>query len=353
MSKRKAKLRVRDSAPAAAHEQVPVKMLSERKWPKFLALLFIVAFVAIAYVMTPGSQSSQPQSALTAFSPRNLCKSPPAFMTGLRANQGFGAGSALSTSERDLTGLAVVEFDPQNGRRVRAWQHPSWRRAGNLSAFALDQRGDVYVIPAPRVNLMENPPEKQNLLYRIDGNTAEMTLALEFPVAAAVSQRNPFAGLGLSYDCALDSLFLSSVAGSTPGEQRGQVFRIALRPSAQIASTLGNVDIFAVTSVGMANQTALVLGSARYAELLKIDLDASGNFPPAAIATPLLSIAGFGPEGNDRARKIDIATDGTLTVRGTRFAYNLAQPSAQEKATSYVFSFDPALQRYQFQRWTK
>ena len=354
MNKRKAKTKLADSNRVIVKHDPPKGELPPgREWPKFLALALIVAFVALAYVMTSSSQTPKSKAAQAAFAPRNLCKSPPAFMRGLRTNQGFGAGSALSTSERDLIGLAVVDFDPQSGQRLRAWQHPSWRSAGNLSAFALDQRGDVYVIPAPRVNLLENPPAQQNRLYRVDSSTAEMTLALEFPVAAAVSQRNPFAGLGLSYDCALDSLFLSSVAGSTPSEQRGKVYRIALRPSAKIVSTLANMDIFAVTSVASASGTALVLGSARDAEVLQIDLDANGDFPDSALATPLLSISGFGPDGNDRARKIEVGPDGTLTVRGARFAFNLAQPSAQDKATSYVFAFDASTQSYQFQRWMK
>ena len=352
--KRKAKTKLADSSRVIVKPDQPkMNLPPERQWPKFLALALIIVFVALAYVMTPNSQNPQSKPALTAFSPRNLCKAPPAFMRSLSANQGFSTGSALSTSERDLIGLAVVDFDPQSGQRVRAWQHPSWRTAGNLSALALDQRGDVYVIPAPRVNLMENPPALQNRLYRIDSNTGEMTLALEFPVAAAVNQRNPYAGLGLSYDCALDSLFLTSVAGSTPREQRGNVFRIALRPSVKIASTLAGVDMFAVTSAGKADQVAVLVGSARSAELLQIERDANGNFPANAVATPWLSIAGLGPDGNDRARKIEIAPDGTGSVRGTRFAYNLAQPSAQEQATRYLFAFDAGTQRYQFQRWTK
>ena len=344
-----------DTARSESKAQTPVT--SERHWRNFLALAVIVAFVGLAYVMTPSSQKiaaeATPKATQSAFSPRNACKTPPPFMRNLSANQGFGAGSALSTSERDLIGLAVVDFDPQSGKRLREWQHPSWRSAGNLSAFALDQRGDIYVIPAPRVNLLDNPPALQNRLYRVDGNTGEMALALEFPIAAAVDQRNPFAGLGLSYDCALDSLFLTSVAGSTTSVQRGRVFRIALRPSVKIASTLAGVDMFAVASVGKADRLALLLGSARSADLLQIELDANGDFPPGARAMPLLSIAGRGPEGNDRARKIDVAPDGTLSVRGTRFAFNLAQPSAQEQATRYLFTFDAGLQRYQFQRWTK
>lgn len=368
MSKRKVKpkpqqISTRSTPDYAARSEYKAEppVAPERHWRNFLALAVLVAFVGLAYVMTPSSQKMPPESTgeqsrnstIVAFTPRNACKVPPAFMRTLSANQGFGAGSALSTSERDLIGLAVVDFDPQSGKRLREWQHPSWRTAGNLSAFALDQRGDIYVIPAPRVNLLDNPPAQQNRLYRIDGNTGAMTLALEFPVAAPVDQRNPYAGLGLTYDCALDSLFLTSVAGSTPSVQRGEVFRVALHPSVKVASTLTGVDMFAVASVGKSNQVALLLGSARSADLMQINLDADGNFPAGARPMPLLSIAGRGPEGNDRARKIDVGTDGTLIVRGTRFAYNLAQPSSQEQATRYIFAFDANAQSYQFQRWAK
>ena len=354
MSIRKAKAKLAESNRLLVkQDQAKTKSPPERQWPKFVALMLITAFLALAYVMTPNSQKPQSKSTLAAFAPRNLCKTPPAFLRSLRTNSGFGPASSLSTSERDLIGLALVDFDPQSGKRVRAWQHPSWRSAGNLSAFALDQRGDIYVIPAPRVNLLDNPPAQQNRLYRVDGSSGVMALALEFPVAAAVNSRNPFAGLALSYDCTLDSLFLSSVAGSTLSEQHGRVFRIALRPSAKIVSTFSGVDIFAVTSVASASGTALLLGYARSGEIGQIELDANGNFAPAAIAKPLLSIAALGPDGNDRARKIEVASDGTLTIRGTRFAYNLAQPSAQDKATNYVFAFNSALQSYQFLRWTK
>jgi hypothetical protein len=327
---------------------------SVRNWLGWSAICAFAVSAALLYYL-PGQPAPAQPSTASAFVPRNLCKAPPPLIRGLSAELGFGPQSALSTSERDVVGLAVVDFDPKTGKRAHIWQHPSWRNAGNLSAFALDKRGDVYVIPAPRVNLSDNPPALQNRLYRVDGASGVMTLALEFPIFAPVSGRNPFAGLGLSYDCTLDSLFLTSVAGSTPASQNGQIFRIRIFPSVQIASTLSGIDAFAVLSAGIENSqsSALLLGSARTGEIVQLSLDNAGNFPSASSAKHLLSIAGLGPEGNDRARKIELSLDGTLSIRGVRFAYNLAQPAAQAHATQYIFRFDAGTGQYQFQRWQK
>jgi hypothetical protein len=331
------------SVAPAAQNQASARAPAKKPWGLIVALsgLAVAAVWAISTHQTP-APAKKPEL-LIANAARNSCKRPPAFVARL----GLGANAALSTSERDLLGLAVIA-QSADGQRQKYWQHPSWRMAGNLSAFAIDARGDIYVIPAPRVNLLDNPPDQQNRLYRVDGETAEMQLALEFPVTDPVNQRNPFAGLGLSYDCGLDSVFLSSVAGSTPSTQKGRIYRIALRPTPQIASVLEGLDALSVLSVDTQTGPALMLGSARTGEVSMLPLAANGDFLPNQRPIPVLDLTGIGPEGNDRARKIEINSDATITVRGMRFAYNLAQPPAQAKPTLYRFQFDLAQQRYVF-----
>jgi hypothetical protein len=335
-----------DAAQTAAQSDVAAQTTSPAKKPwgiiVVISALVIAAVWAISTRPSPAPAAKKPQL-LIANAARNSCKRPPAFVARL----GLGANAALSTSERDLLGLAVIT-QGANGQRQNHWQHPSWRMAGNLSAFAIDARGDIYVIPAPRVNLLENPPPTQNRLYRVDSESAEMRLLLEFPVADPVSQRNPFAGLGLSYDCALDSVFLSSVAGSTPSAQKGRIFRIALRPTAKIASVLDGFDALSVLSVDAISGPALLLGSARNSEVSMQPLAANGDFLPVQRPVAIFDLTGIGPEGNDRARKFEINSDATITVRGMRFAYNLAQPPAQAKPTIYRFQFDLAQGRYVF-----
>lgn len=311
-------------------------------------IVAVLVFLAVAAGFWYwGGSAPKEQAEKTPFvanRPRNSCKGTPAFIN--RANF---PSPALSTSERDHLGMSLVAHHPTTGQRTHVWQHPSWRSAGNLSAFVVDKRGDVYVLPSPRVNLSENPPDQQNRLYRIDRESAEMTLALEFPVAAPVDQRNPYAGLGLSYDCGNDSIYLSSVAGSTYNEERGRIFRIALQPTPKISSQIDGIDALSLLSIDSSLGPALLLGSARNGEVRALQLDAQGDFRPDLTAHVLLDLRGLGPDGNDRARRIELSNEAVLSVRGMRFAYNLAQPSAQASPTTYRFRFDLTTQRYHFE----
>lgn len=352
MSKRKA--RRPKGAPAAAS---PAAELKDAHPPaatrRPFALLVVVALAAVgagavlllrqpAVPPAPApAPTAEPLAQLSA--PANTCRRPPPFAGGL----GFGRGVSLSTSERDLRGLALVEYGPQG--RIKQWQHPSWQQAGNLAAFAIDRSGNVYVIPAPRVDLQINPPALQNRLYKVDAQSGVMTLLLEFPIAKQVGSRNPFAGLGLAYDCDLDSLYLSSVAGSDASKQRGTIFRIALQPKPQIATQYSGFDAFGITAMQSAQGKVLLLGSARSGELYFLKVSATGEWQgsPERFA----SLAGLGPEGNERARRFDLEPDGSLRVSGAKFAYNLAQPSAQGRATHYRFVWDPETRAYRFADW--
>lgn len=336
MSKRKAPRPKVPAAPVLAE----VKDAHVGARPRPVALLMLIALAAVGTgaallwrkpAATP-PQVQEPLSQLRAAA--NTCRRAPPFASEL----GFGPGMSLSTTERDLRGLALVEYGPKG--RIKQWQHPSWQQTGNLAALTIDRSGNVYVVPAPRVDLQINPPELQNRLYKVDAQSAEMTLLLEFPTAKPVSSRNPFAGLGLSYDCDLDSLYLSSVAGSDAHTQRGMIFRIALEPQPQIATQFSGFDAFGISAMQSATGKVLLMGSARSGELYFLKIGADGGWQ--GLPQRFASIAGLGPDGNERARRIDLEPDGSLRVSGAKFAYNLAQPSAQGQATHYRFVWDDA-----------
>ncbi len=284
--------------------------------------------------------------------PTNTCKQTPQFVSALN----LPGTVSLSTSERDALGLTVIATDPNNGQRTTMWQHPTWKQAGNLSALATDQRGDVYVIPSPRINLVDNPPELQNTLYKIDRQTGEMRVALKFPIAKPITQQNPFAGMGLHYDCISDSLYLSSIAGSDAKQEHGSLYRIALQPKPMIAARYDGFDAIAIASTttsGSKHADRLLLGRARNSEVWQMALDAQGNF--VGMPAPWLDLFGLGPDGNERARKFELTTKGELKISGTKFHYNLAQPPTQLPPAKYIFVANTVGESrnegYVFQRW--
>ncbi len=324
-----------------------------------LLTLMLLAGIASGFIAWRSQQASiEPAFSLQGpLNARNSCRRPPTFFAG----KGFGRGVSLSTSERDLIGIAAVEFDPNSKQRSRYWQHPSWSKFGQLSSFTLDRQGDVYVIPAPRVNLADNPPALQNRLYRIEASSGEMQLALEFPVAASASARNPYAGMALSYDCDTHSLWLTSVAGSEPKRQRGKVMRIQLDPIAKIVDQLDDFDGFGLAPFNSGatlqagahkpSQQGLLIASARQGKIMLQALNSEGRLQGRP--TELLSIAGLGPVGNDRVRKIDIGSHGELLLHGTPFNFNLAQPSAQHAAVKYRFAWNAQKNEYDFVDWVQ
>jgi hypothetical protein len=316
-------------------------------YARFALPFILISAVGLAYLAS--QKTSEPQTvSRVANSQRQACKKTPEFIRFV----GFQAPS-LSTAERDLLGLSIIEKNPQTGQRTRVWQHPSWRQAGNLSAFTTDARGNIYVIPAPRVNLADNPPNKQNRIYKIANETGEMMPFFEFPVASNVSQRNPFAGMGLTYDCGSDSLFLSTIAGSTADTELGNLMRISLGKSPKVESNITNFDGFGIATVDSPNGPAVIAGHARSSDVFWFPLDQNANFLSKSEASVLLSLNDLGPDGWDRARKIELSPENNLIVRGTPFQYNLAQPSAQDRPTSYEFQFDLAANEYRFVRWGK
>lgn len=338
MSKRKAP-RKAIAEPPTAPLQPPRRLLALIMLATTAALITLVVW----RTKTPTANFVEVAAMTQLISPANTCRRSPPFVNGL----GFGSGVSLSTSERDLQGLALVEYSVQG--RSKSWQHPSWRQAGNLAAFAVDASGNVYVLPAPRVDLLINPPHLQNRIYKVDANSGEMTLLLEFPVPSLVGARNPYAGLGLAYDCDLDSLFLSSIAGSDLSTERGEVMRIALSPRLAIKHIYRGLDVFGIASMNTKDGKMLSLGHARTGALLRLPYSAQGDF--VGKAEPFASLQGLGPEGNERARRFDLLPDGSLRVSGAKFNYNLAQPSAQAAAIHYRFEWDAATSTYPFAGW--
>ena len=109
--------------------------------------------------------------------------------------------------------LAVIDF-AADGQPTQVYQDPTWDDAGWLGYVTLDRNGNLFVFPAPRENLVDNSPEKANILYRVDSTSAQMTSVITLTAPAPPSPENPYGLLGTTLDCDTDSLYVTTVAGS-------------------------------------------------------------------------------------------------------------------------------------------
>ncbi|MFN0204047.1 MAG: hypothetical protein ACKVTZ_21190 [Bacteroidia bacterium] len=268
--------------------------------------------------------------------PPNDCRRQPAFMS----KQGFDLSrSALSTSERKQMGLVMIEMengnDP-NSKRTRIYQHPSWDDAGYLGPFIIDAVGEVIVAPVPVINWLHNPPEEQNTLYKVNGATGQLYKLMKLPMAAPLSHHNPYGLLGLAYDCDNQTVYATSVAGSTRTVECGRIFHVNINTQ-KVLSQLDSVDAMGIVVGNLQGEKRVYFGKTRTGEIMSIKVDENGDF--VGKARTEFSLEGVGTRGDDKARKIRINAQNELIITGAEFYYNLTAPTEKQESV-YIFKFD-------------
>jgi hypothetical protein len=265
-----------------------------------------------------------------AYSGVEDCRALPKFFDDM----GLAPNPLVGTSFRSYVGFVVYD---RNGSK-QFIQHPSWKEAGNLGGFINDSQGNFYVIPVPFVSVELNPPEKQTILYRIDASTGEMAPVLTLPAAAPPSTANPFGLMGLGLDCETNSLYVTSVAGSSATRELGRIFRIDLA-TMQVADQLDGVDAIGVGVFKGVTGKRLYYGAARAPLVFSIALDENGDFvgEPREEFT-LTTIPGV---GNQRVRRINFLAPQEMSVRSVEFSFNL-QASRDVPSDLITLDYDPA-----------
>lgn len=267
------------------------------------------------------------------------CKATPPFTQA----QGFDLSrSGFSTSERATMGLCYVEFAQTPQQKTRLYQHPSWRSAGWLGPMVITEKGEVWVAPIPVINLIDNRPNEQTRIYKVDAQTGEMKMVTELPKPTAPGPENPFGILGMAYDCDNGVIYATSVSGSDRDNERGRVF--ALRSSdLSIVAQLEGIDAMGVGVGYVAGEKRLYIGKVRTGDIVSVGLAKDGSF--IGTPQPALTLEDLGPRGDDRARKIRFSTDGTLTIQGVEFYFNLIAPAEKQEAV-YQFKYDIGTQKW-------
>lgn len=279
---------------------------------------------------------------LSTANAQNDCRQQPNFI------QKFGfdpTRSAVSTSERKYMGVVLIELaDPKNtnSNRSKVFQHSSWRSAGYMGAISIDKFGNVYIIPAPTVNILYNKPEDQNWIYKIDNQTGEMSRYVELPAAGQPSIQNSFGILGSFYDCDTHSLFVTSVMGSTQNNEKGRIFAIDLNTN-KVTIIAQNIDAMGIGIVKIEGKRQLFVGKTRNSDIYSIYLDPN-NLP---LSNPQLvfTLDNLGPRGDDRARKIRFLNN-NLQINAASFYYNLTAPT-EKPETIYSFSYNASQKKWQ------
>ncbi len=271
------------------------------------------------------------------------CQQEPAFIKTL----GFDPlWTGLSTSEKKAIGICLIAFEKKAGEsapspqstKASVYQHPSWKEAGYLSTITFDRQGNVYAIPAPLISMLYNKPEKLNTVYQIDAKTGEMGEWISLPFYGKPGVNNPYGLLGIAYDCLQQTMAVASVAGSDRYNERGVIYLIDVQ-SKKIVDTIRNIDAMGLAfALDEKGNKRLYFGKTRSGELHSVQVANNGKWIRKTKRKEL-TLEGYGPRGDDKARKIKF-NGNQMVVSGTAFNYNL-QASSEKPETVYTFIWLP------------
>jgi hypothetical protein len=277
----------------------------------------------------------------------NDCKSQGVFIKKV----GFDpTRSAFSTSENRKMGLQLIQFnaagDTSNGGK-KIYQHPSWKTAGWLGPILIDPQGNCFVGPVPVINLLDNPPAKQNIIYKVDAISGEMKPFVELPSAENISPTNPYGILGFAYLCESNTIYVSTVQGSTREKELGFIYAIDAA-TGKIIDKISNTDVLGMGVSYITGKRKLYFGSTRSSDIYSIALTKEGKF--ANHPSLEFSISDIGPRGDDKARRIkfDKAT-GNMQIYAIEFNYNLTAPTEKQESI-YSFAWNKDAQKWEYNK---
>ncbi len=275
---------------------------------------------------------------------QNNCKRMPAFVSKM----GFPNGSSFETTDERKMGLILrqrAQAGNINSTIVKEYQHPSWTKGGWLAPIVLDEQGNCFVAPAPFINLLNNPNNKRNIIYKVDSQTGVMDEWITLPTPDSTVQ-NPFGIIAMIYLCETRTLFVSTLAGSDRQNERGGIYAIDA-DSKKIIDKITGIDAMGMGVNYIEGKRKLYFGTGRSSDIFSVTLTKNGAFDNKP--TKAFTIENRGVRGDDKVRRIFTNTDGSLTIAGFEFNYNLIAPREKQE-TQYTFSYDEEKKEWNFLR---
>ena len=120
-------------------------------------------------------------------------------------------------------------------------------------------------------------------------------------------------------------------------KEMGRIYQVDIK-TGKILDSLSQFDAYGLLPLTIDDKEFLLVGSARNSNLYQIQLDKTGAFDSKPIA--VLTVAGLGPRGDDRIKKIDFdSRTFQIQLKGHEFGFNLSAPS-EDQQTTYRFSWN-------------
>ncbi len=334
MSKRK-------KHPRGKHAVTAAKKRSNAGSKKWLWILLLLVLAGLLWWKFFAERQGGGKVLYAQARSSDYCKTEPSFPL----KYGLQSPLLIDLSNRVDNGLFIAEAR-RGGKRL---QLPDWKQAGFFGPYALDEEGNIYLGPVPHVSLYDQPPEHQSQVFVVNGKTGDIRSFVRLPYAAAPSPRNPFGVMGLAYDCDTKTLYVSTVTGSSPEEERGAIFQVD-RKTGKVLDKLEGIDALGVGIFNHPSGKKLYFGTARKPEVFVVDLDEKGHFkgkPHRLFSLQELSGGKF-----EHAHRIRFNRKNQMEVKAIAFNYTL-QAASDPLRDIYVFDYNSTTDEWTFREMYK
>lgn len=270
------------------------------------------------------------------------CGALPKFISNIGLKQPIVIDTTIVTKP----GVVIRETSGQQ----RTYQQPAWTVTGHVGPTVRDAQGNVYVIPVPSLALDTNPMERRNTIYKINSVDGSIAVFAQLPLPAEESQANPFGVVGLTLDCDTQSLYVSSVAGSTASRVAGKIYQLDLK-SGKVIDKLEGVEALGLAIHKSAMGKRLYYGDTRSSNVFSLPLGADGGFIAAAEPKYEVSLLAVKNGDSTQARKIKFSRLNSnveqMVIDETEFSYRMSTEAAR-RYKRYFFQLDTSHSAWKF-----
>lgn len=268
--------------------------------------------------------------------PVSDCKGSPYFFNKLCTET--GKKYYFSTAEKYRLGFYCMENSNNKKDKPYKYQHNSWNIAGSLGAFVIDPLGDIYLIPTPYINNYYNPPNKQNIIYRIDNRTGIMDSVFDLRILVTPNEKNPYGLMGITFDCERNNLIVSTITGSSINKPNGIIFILKLQSdrTLKVIETKTGIDALSLCIVRIKGKKKLFFGEASSNLIKSIEINDQDLFDQKIVTECNLNDPKF--LYSYKANKIRFNQKNQMIVSGTLFDYTFSIPGT-EKPTQITYMF--------------
>jgi hypothetical protein len=227
-------------------------------------------------------------------------------------------------------GMKVIEYN--TGKSLKL---PGWEKFGALGLYTVDDEGNLYANPIPYVSMDRDYLARQNIIVKVDGQSGEMTKFLEVGSQNPPTLKNPYGIMGLIYDCSTNSLYASSIAGSTYENESGKIVQIN-KNTKEILDEINGFDALGLCIFSVIDVKRLYMGGARKPVVYSVGIKKDGSFENDIREE--FSHLELTNGSYKKAHRILIDKD-VMIVKSLEFSYTLIAATG-EMRTEYTYRYN-------------